>query len=188
MEVPAFRSERRDALCWTGVTSPLLVVVSLLVCSQVPRSRSIALHEILAILANNAGHFPGQGFHRGLLLHQEGMLAHGRVTSRSPSPALSYRFLPLFPAHLRTNLTRPLPIKVGGACSRRGTFMPVRQRRKTTAQGQRASRIVRPPSSRFFAKLHTICWLQSSQCHRDASSRALNIIGRSSRTNLREPT
>jgi hypothetical protein len=66
MEVPAFRSERRGALCWTGVTSPLLVVVSLLVCSQVPRSRSIALHEILVILANNAGHFPGQGFHRGL--------------------------------------------------------------------------------------------------------------------------
>src|ERR1700747_49281 len=79
MEVPAFRSERRGALCWTGVTSPLLVVVSLLVCSQVPRSRSIALHEILAILANNAGHFPGQGFHRGLLLHQEGMLAHAHT-------------------------------------------------------------------------------------------------------------
>src|ERR1700756_5669297 len=90
MEVPAFRSERRGALCWTGVTSPLLVVVSLLVCSQVPRSRSIPLREILAILANNAGHFPGQGFHRGLLLHQEGMLAHGRVTSRLPSPAPSY--------------------------------------------------------------------------------------------------
>jgi hypothetical protein len=35
-----------------GVTSPLLMS-PYLVCSQVPRSRSIVLHETLAILANN---------------------------------------------------------------------------------------------------------------------------------------
>jgi hypothetical protein len=145
---------------------------------------SIPLREILAILANNAGHFPGQGFHRGLLLHQEGMLAHGRVTSRLPSPAPSYH-CPRAPSEL-SSLDRCRSKTAARFVQSKRYAYAVRQRRETTAQGQRASHIVRPPSSRFFAKLHTICWLQSSQCHRDASSRALNIIGRRSRTNLTE--
>jgi hypothetical protein len=43
-------------------------------------------------------------------------------------------------------------------------------------------------AEQLLANLHTICWFQSSQCHRGVSSRALNTIGRTRRchTNLRE--
>jgi hypothetical protein len=70
------------------------------------------------------------------------------LTSRLPSPA----YLTALPAHLPNQAHSTVADQRSAArfVSRRGTRMPVPQRRETTAQSQRAGRIVRPPSSRRF--------------------------------------
>ena len=66
-------------------------------------------------------------------------------------------------------------------------MMAVSKHRETSAGATLWAALCDRSTSRFFANLHTICWFQSSQCHRGVPSRALNTIGRRRcRTNLRE--
>ena len=64
------------------------------------------------------------------------------------SPALSYRCPRVSPNQAHSTVADQR--SAARFVSRRGTRMPVPQRRETTAQSQRAGRIVRPPSSRRF--------------------------------------
>jgi hypothetical protein len=116
-----------------------------------------------------------------------GSLSFRRMTSSYPLPALSYSCSPRISDQSHSTVARS---KMAPCFAQSKMYAPnmmaVSKHRETSAGATLRAALCDRSTSRFFANLHTICWFQSSQCHRGVPSRAFNTIGRRRcRTNLR---